>query len=181
LKTFIFDRSELDHLVEILKRRGYKVIGPVVHDSAIVYDELKNTSDLPVGWTDEQTNGTYRLKNRDDAAVFGWTVGPQSWKKFLFPPIQKIFATHKSTKGLDLPNSKLQTSQEPTPTKYAFFGVRPCDLKAIAIQDKVFLGGPFIDPVYERKRTGNFIVTVNCGQAGGTCFCASMTQSRIWI
>jgi len=174
LKTFIFDRSELDHLVEILKRRGYKAIGPVVHDSAIVYDELKNTSDLPVGWTDEQTNGTYRLKNRDDAAVFGWTVGPQSWKKFLFPPIQKIFATHKSTKGLDLPNSKLQTSQEPTPTKYAFFGVRPCDLKAIAIQDKVFLGGPFIDPVYERKRTGNFIVTVNCGQAGGTCFCASM-------
>jgi ferredoxin len=47
-------------------------------------------------------------------------------------------------------------------------------LNAISIQDKVFLGGPFIDPVYERRRNGNFIVTVNCGQAGGTCFCASM-------
>ena len=97
MKTYIFERSELDHLVEILKSRNYKVIGPVIRDDAIIYDELTNTKDLPIGWTDEQTNGMYRLKNRDDAAVFGWTVGPQSWKKFLFPPIQKIFATHKST------------------------------------------------------------------------------------
>jgi formate hydrogenlyase subunit 6/NADH:ubiquinone oxidoreductase subunit I len=174
VKTFIFDRSELDHLVEILKRRDYTVIGPTVRDSAIIYDELISPADLPTGWTDEQTNGTYRLKNRADAAVFSWSVGPQSWKKFLFPPVQKIFATHKSTKGIDLPNSKTKKSQESASTKYAFLGVRPCDLSAIAIQDKVFLGGPFLDPVYERKRTGNFIVTVNCSQAGGTCFCASM-------
>ena len=174
MKVFIFERSELDHLVKVLKSRGYRVIGPSVRDSAIIYDELAKTDDLPIGWTDEQTNGSYRLKKRDDAAVFGWTVGPQSWKKFLFPPIQKIFATHKRTKGLDLPTLKKQKSQESLPTKDAFFGVRPCDLSAINIQDKIFLGGPFIDPVYEQKRTGNFIVTVNCGQAGGTCFCASM-------
>jgi sulfhydrogenase subunit beta (sulfur reductase) len=174
LKTYIFERSELDHLVETLKRRGYKIIGPTVRDSAIIYDELMNTGDLPIGWTDEQTNGTYHLKKRDDAAVFGWTVGPQSWKKFLFPPIQKIFATHKSTKGLDLANSKKQIQQESVQTKYAFFGVRSCELSAIAIQDKVFLGGPFIDPLYQRKRTGVFIAAVNCGQAGGTCFCASV-------
>jgi sulfhydrogenase subunit beta (sulfur reductase) len=106
LKTFIFERSELDRLVETLKRRGYKVIGPIVRDSAIIYDELTHPNDLPIGWTDEQTNGMYRLKNRDDAAVFGWTVGPQSWKKFLFPPIQKIFATHKSNKDLISPTRK---------------------------------------------------------------------------
>jgi len=68
-----------------------------------------------------------------------------------FPTNSKIFATHKSPKGLDLQNSKKQTSQESAQTKYAFFGVRPCDLNAISIQDKVFLGGPFIDPVYERN------------------------------
>ena len=101
MKTFIFERSELDCLVETLKRRGYKVIGPILRDSAIIYDELTDTNDLPVGWTDEQTNASYRLKNRNDAAVFGWTVGPQSWKKFLFPPIQKIFATHFLTPQID--------------------------------------------------------------------------------
>jgi len=174
VKKFIFERTELDNLIETLKRRGFKVIGPTVRDSAIIYDELTDANDLPIGWTDEQTNGTYRLKRRDDAAVFAWTVGPQSWKKFLFPPIQKIFATHRSTKGLDFPNSKKQAPQESPPIKYAFFGVRSCELNAIAIQDKVFLGGPFIDPLYQRKRTGVFIVAINCNQAGGTCFCASM-------
>jgi ferredoxin len=47
-------------------------------------------------------------------------------------------------------------------------------LNAISIQDKVFLRGPFLDTFYERKRTDTFIVAVNCGKAGGTCFCASM-------
>ncbi len=174
MKNFIFERAELDTLVEALKRRGFKIVGPTVRDSAIIYDELTDANDLPTGWTDEQSNGTYHLKRRDDAAVFAWTVGPQSWKKFLFPPIQKIFATHKSTKGFDFPNSKKQLPQDSSPIKYAFFGVRSCELNAIAIQDKVFLGGPFIDPLYQRKRTSVFIVAINCSQAGGTCFCTSM-------
>lgn len=174
MKTFILERSELGQLVDTLKHRGYKVVGPVIRDSAIIYDELSTADDLPIGWTDEQNNGSYRLKLRDDAAVFGWTVGPQSWKKFLFPPIQKIFATHKGTKGLDLQNSKKQILEEPTQKKYAFFGVRSCELNAIAIQDKVFLNGPFIDRFYERKHQDLFIVAVNCSQAGGTCFCSSM-------
>jgi len=106
--------------------------------------------------------------------VFAWTVGPQSWKKFLFPPIQKLFATHKSTKGLDLQNLKKQAPEESQPIKYAFIGVRSCELNAITIQDKVFLGGPYVDPLYQKKRTGIFIVAVNCSQAGGTCFCESM-------
>lgn len=174
MKIFIFERAELDNLIVTLKRRGFKVIGPTVNDSAIIYDELTDAKDLPNGWTDEQTNGTYRLKRRDDDAVFAWTVGPQSWKKFLFPPIQKLFATHKSTKGLDLQNLKKQAPEEFQPIKYAFIGVRSCELNAITIQDKVFLGGPYVDPLYQKKRTGIFIVAVNCSQAGGTCFCESM-------
>jgi formate hydrogenlyase subunit 6/NADH:ubiquinone oxidoreductase subunit I len=174
LKTFILESNELGHLIEILKHRGYKVIGPTLRDSAIIYDELTKADDLPIGWEDEQSNGTYRLKKRNDAAVFGWTVGPQSFKKFLFPPVQKIFTTIKNKKGFDLPSPKKQALQEPASTRFAFFGVRPCDLNAISIQDKVFLRGPFLDTFYERKRTDTFIVAVNCGKAGGTCFCASM-------
>ena len=30
------------------------------------------------------------------------------------------------------------------------------------------------DPAYRARRAQVFIVAVNCGQAGGTCFCASM-------
>src|ERR1035441_5752700 len=64
--------------------------------------------------------------------------------------------------------------EEPAQTKYAFVGVRACELHAIAIQDQVFLQGPFADTNYKMRRENVFIVAVNCGHAGGTCFCASM-------
>ena len=52
--------------------------------------------------------------------------------------------------------------------------MRACELRAIAIHDRVFLAGPFLDKSYRVRRDHAFIVAVNCGQAGGTCFCASM-------
>ena len=52
--------------------------------------------------------------------------------------------------------------------------MRACELRAIAIHDRVFLAGPFRDKSYKIRRDHAFIVAVNCGQAGGTCFCVSM-------
>jgi ferredoxin len=65
-------------------------------------------------------------------------------------------------------------AEDEAPQKMALIGVRSCELHAIGIQDRVFLGGPYVDPHYKARREGLFIVAVNCGQAGGTCFCASM-------
>ena len=56
----------------------------------------------------------------------------------------------------------------------AFIGVRSCELHAMAIQDRVFMGGQHVDSHYKSVRERLFIVAVNCGQAGGTCFCVSM-------
>ena len=38
----------------------------------------------------------------------------------------------------------------------------------------MFVDGPYPDTGYQRRRQDNFIVAVNCGEAGGTCFCVSM-------
>jgi ferredoxin len=38
----------------------------------------------------------------------------------------------------------------------------------------VFLGEPYTDPGYGQRRSNICIVAVNCGEAGATCFCASM-------
>ncbi len=161
-------REHFHRLFEVLGATGYRVVGPTLHDGAIVYDELRTVDDLPVGWTDEQEAGTYRLKQRNDAALFGYVVGPHSWKKFLHPPQLRLWQAQRTDGGFEI-----IPENEAVP-KFAFIGMRSCELHALAIQDKVFLGGPYTDTTYQARRAGVFIVAVNCGQAGGTCFCVSM-------
>lgn len=164
----IIERQDFHQLLDALRQRGYRIVGPTVRDGAIVYDELRAESDLPIGWTDEQEAGTYRLKKRDDRALFGYVVGPHSWKKFLLPPELRLWQARRSEGGLEFVESK------PDAAKLAFLGVRSCELHAIEIQDKVFIDGQHVDPSYATLRQGAFIVAVNCAQAGNTCFCVSM-------
>jgi ferredoxin len=164
----VIERPGLEQLFQALTARAYEVIGPTLREGAIVYERLSSAKELPAGWTDQQAGGKYLLKRRDDDALFGYAVGPHSWKKFLHLPVRRLWQADGSAKGFQI------QPEEPAHPKYAFLGVRACELHAIAIQDKVFLHGEYIDPDYKACREGLFIVAVNCGQAGGTCFCASM-------
>jgi sulfhydrogenase subunit beta (sulfur reductase) len=162
------DRAALQEIFDALANRGYRVIGPTVRDGAIVYDGVTTLDDLPVGWTDGQDAGRYRLERRGDAALFGYAVGPHSWKRFLHPPVERLWQARRKGDGFSIVENEEAT--EPL----AFIGVRACELRAIAIQDRVFLAGQYLDKSYKIRRDRAFIVAVNCSQAGGTCFCASM-------
>jgi sulfhydrogenase subunit beta (sulfur reductase) len=50
---YVIERSNFDRLFDSLADRGHTIIGPTVRDHAIVYDEIRFATDLPVGWTDE--------------------------------------------------------------------------------------------------------------------------------
>jgi len=164
----VIELQDLDSLLEVLRDLGYEVVGPTLRDGAIVYDRLRSVADLPAGWTDEQDGGTYRLKRRDDDALFGYAVGPQSWKKCLFPPTLRLWKAKRE-------DGTFQIVQEETdPPPMAFLGVRSCELHAIQIQDRVFMGGHYVDPAYAARRENAFLIAVNCGHPGGTCFCVSM-------
>jgi ferredoxin len=158
----------VQRIIDALTRQGYRVIGPTVRDGAIVYDSIARLDELPVGWTDQQDGGRYRLEQRGDGALFGYAVGPHSWKRFLHPPIQRLWQARRE--GDEFTVVEDEAAAEPL----AFIGVRACELRAIAIQDRVFLGGQYLDTPYKVRREHAFIVAVNCGQAGGTCFCVSM-------
>ena len=164
----MLDLDGLGRLLAELAARGHRVLGPTVRDGAIVYDDIAALSDLPSGWTDRQDAGRYRLERRDDDAVFGYAVGPQSWKKFLHPPMETLWRACRTDAGLEV------IANEAASEKFAFIGVRACELHAIAIQDRVFLEGPYVDRAYGVRRQDAFIVAVNCSVAGGTCFCVSM-------
>ena len=155
-------------LIAALGGLGYQVLGPTLRDGAILYDDVAKLADLPSGWTDHQEAGRYRLERRADDALFGYAVGPQSWRRFLHPPIERMWRAHRTEDGFTI------AANEDKAPKFAFLGVRACEIHAIVIQDKVLVEGPYVDAGYQRRRRDNFLVAVNCGQAGGTCFCVSM-------
>jgi ferredoxin len=144
------------------------VLGPSVRDGAIVYDDLASASDLPIGWTDTQEAGRYRLEHRGDDARFGYAVGPHSWKQFLFPSRVRLWQARRR-------GEEVEVEEAPAATQpIAFLGVRSCELHAIEIQDRVFLEGRYVERDYAARREDAFIVAVNCFEPGGTCFCVSM-------
>jgi len=164
----ILTREGLGLLLRALQDDQYRLVGPTVRDGAIVHAEIQGIDDLPSGWTATQEAGTYRLRRRDDEALFGYSVGPQSWKQFFFVPKLRLFKARKSRDGFAVEPEQVR------PPKLALIGARSCDLHAIEVQDRTFLQGPFVDADYAARRKGAFVVAVNCGQAGGTCFCVSM-------
>ncbi|MGB7845848.1 MAG: 4Fe-4S dicluster domain-containing protein [Candidatus Acidiferrum sp.] len=160
--------DQIGLLIQALIHQGYEVIGPTIRNGAILYDRVSSVEDLPQGWTDEQQGGKYRLKRRADEALFGYTVGPHSWKKFLFLASARLWKAQRADGHF-----RIIPEIQNTP-KLAFLGVRACELHAIRVQDKIFLEGPYVDPIYKSRRANIFVAAVNCAQAGGTCFCDSM-------
>ncbi|MGE3804969.1 MAG: 4Fe-4S dicluster domain-containing protein [Gemmataceae bacterium] len=168
--TYLLPTGELDRLIALLAGDGYQVIGPRIDQAAIVYAPIESSRDLPRGWTDRQEPGSYRLEQRDDDAYFGYAVGPHSWKKFLFPPVTRLWHGQRTASGFDV------RAEEHDPPRRALLGLRSCELHALAIQDRVFIGreGRFTDPHYALARERLFLVAVECETPAGTCFCASM-------
>jgi len=164
----VIDREGLDALIRHLSAEGRTVLGPTVAGGAIALGEVGSARDLPEGWTDEQEGGAYRLRRREDRALFGYAVGPRSWKAWLHPAELRLWRARRTDRGFEL-----GPDDAPVP-RYAFLGVRPCELHAIRIQERVLAGGVHADPGYRARREAAFLVAVNCGEPGGTCFCASM-------
>jgi len=162
------EKAALQSVLDALKEAGYTLVGPTLGDGAIIYDQIDGIDDLPRGWTDRQEPASYRLLRREDDAYFGFVAGPHSWKKYLFPPKQSLMKVERKN------GSFAVVDDNATPPRYAFIGVRGCELQAIHIQDRVFLGGPYQDAQYKARRQQSFVLAVNCTEPGGTCFCASV-------
>lgn len=164
----VVERRDLQKLLDALAGKSDRVIGPTVRDRVITYDDVAAVEDLPIGWTDEQDAGTYRLRRRDDEAVFGYVVGQRSWKNFLYPSVVRLWEAQRTTSGFRVLPEKRENP------RLALLGVRACDLHAIQIQDRVLIEGERADPAYADRRARVLLVAVNCVEAHRTCFCASM-------
>ncbi|MGQ0556773.1 MAG: 4Fe-4S dicluster domain-containing protein [Nitrospiraceae bacterium] len=167
-ETGVLPRADLQRLFDALSAKGYRIVGPIVRDGAVVWETVRSVSDLPVGWRDHQEPGRYQLEQTGSHEVFGVVHGPQSLKPFVFAPREPLLQIERSKDGFatrpTLPQSE----------KVAVIGARACDLAGLATQDQIFLNDAYRDPYYAARREGLFLVAVNCTRALNTCFCASM-------
>jgi sulfhydrogenase subunit beta (sulfur reductase) len=166
--TVAIKKDAINTLIQSLQRRGYQTVGPVLQDEVICYRSINGLVDLPFGIVTEQEKGSFRLKRDQHKRYFSHTPGADSWKKYLFPPISQLFEAHREN------GDWRETITQEKPPKYAFIGVRPCELAAIDIQDRVFIREDFTDPIYLARRANILTIVVNCDRPSRTCFCTSM-------
>ncbi|MBX3284609.1 MAG: 4Fe-4S dicluster domain-containing protein [Actinobacteria bacterium] len=174
----VVDVAGFDALLALLARER-RVLGPVLADGVIGIGEIAGVADLPAGWTDEQAPGRYRAVRRDDDALFGYAVGQRSWRTEVNPSRLPLLQIRRRRAGEgDRDGARHQevlpadprAGVEPT----AWVGVRGCDLAALAVSDRVLLGGEHPDPHYAERRRDVFVVAVDCTSPASTCFCPSM-------
>ncbi|HTQ10127.1 MAG TPA: 4Fe-4S dicluster domain-containing protein [Fimbriimonadaceae bacterium] len=164
----VLTRNEFESLLTTIQSDGYTTIGPTIKNGAIVFDPISKADDLPIGWTDVQGPGSYRLEKRKDGRLFGYNNGPSAAKRWIYPPKRQLWSAVRRGAA-----TELIPSAEPIP-KIALIGLRPCDLKAIEILDKVLIGRAYADEDYRARREKVLLVAVNCSTASSVCFCTSM-------
>jgi ferredoxin len=166
-------RADLQRLIDGLAERGHRVLGPVVRDGSLQFDEIRSLGDLPAGWHDEQSPGRYRLARRvGGEELFGVVHGPGSLKSHVFAPREPLLQIAMDAEG---PGHRFRAEPiVPAAERIALLGVRACDLAGLAVQDRTFLRDRFPDPSYAVRRERLFLVAVGCTRSVETCFCASM-------
>lgn len=173
-RTFWLSRDDLQRLVAALRAQSWRVLGPVVREGVLRFDEIASIDELPAGWTDAQSPGRYRLaQDRDRTELFGIVSGPGALKPHVFAPREPLLQIEMD--AASGPGRPFRAEPiAPDAERLAILGVRACDLAGLAVQDRVFLGDRFVDPSYAARRARLFLVAVGCTRSVSTCFCASM-------
>jgi ferredoxin len=160
-------RAGLDAIVTALAADGYRVIGPRLRDGVITYADVASGDDLPTGVTVEQSPGRWRTGADGGPSRFAYTPGAASLKEFVLPAHQEVLRVRRTD------GSFAATSPAPSERALAFVGVRDCDVRALAVLDRVELDPRHPDPRYAARRAGAFVVAATCATPAATCWCTT--------
>lgn len=166
--TRFLARADLDRLLGALAADGRRVVGPTVADGAVVYDELEDPAQLPIGWTSETGPGSYRVAADGAGRAFDYGMPLTSWKRFTHPSVVPLSRSRREGNLVSV------APVGDSPPKLAFLGVRACELAALRIQERAMRAGPVGDPDHVARREAALVVAVECMTAQSTCFCTSM-------
>jgi ferredoxin len=168
LRPAFLSSAVLQQLLDKLLTAGYRCLGPVAVDGAIQFCPVTSLEQFPRGIGNLQEPGKYQFKTNGDERFFAWNHGPQGLKPLCFASEEMLWSESRTDDGgLQM----IQTLPDTTPM--AVFGLRACDLAALELQDRHFLGGDYPDPHYQARRERLLLIGVDCAESAATCFCAS--------
>ncbi|MBM4308339.1 MAG: 4Fe-4S ferredoxin [Deltaproteobacteria bacterium] len=136
-------------------------------DFEIFLKDLMETYDLfaPV----QLTQGVSVFKKIDKPEEVNLTqlVPQKSAKEVFFPQSETMFRYEMTE------NQSPIVSEQKIGRERVLLGARPCDIEAISIIEKVFVGEDYTDVYFLEKRKKTTIITLACNHPLTTCFCSS--------
>jgi ferredoxin len=165
---YFLPHQRIDDMLYQLQGDGYKCVAPRHHESEINYDTITKSADLPWGFHDEQAPGHYKVNKSDHKHAFGFVLPTTSVKPMLFKAKENVWKVKRNDEG------KLAFEPIVEFEKIAVFGVRPCDLRGIEIQDRVFMENSYNDVRYVKRRENQFLIAMNCTKSHSNCFCVAL-------
>ncbi|MBQ2765597.1 MAG: 4Fe-4S dicluster domain-containing protein [Clostridia bacterium] len=87
-------------------------------------------------------------------------------KDFFFPQSEDLMKFKMQGKNIDVIDIRDEHED------FVIFGARACDVRAMAVLDKVFLQEP-IDTYYQNRREHGVIMSMACTRPAETCFCGA--------
>lgn len=102
-----------------------------------------------------------------------WKGQPLDLKNNPLSPPTEFLLPHKETLFRYVQDSGRYTFKEDEIPPRLLFAIRPCDLRAITVLDRIFGSQP-PDQAYFRRRRATSLVVLNCTNRGDECFCASL-------
>jgi len=88
----------------------------------------------------------------------------KSAKDAFFPQSETLYTCYKDGKKISIQPESLEDES------FVVFGMKACDVRGIAVLDKVFLAEP-VDNYYKARRDHGIIVSLACGEPEESCFC----------
>ncbi len=104
---------------------------------------------------------------RAEELVLEFTTTRNSIREVFMPRSEPLFRFVRNEQGLEL------CPAPPPKGRAVAFAVRPCDVAALAVTDKVFLDEP-ADELYRARREATAIVCLFCQSAQPTCLCGAV-------
>ena len=144
MKSKVLAKKDLPKFINGLVKE-YDFFAPVKKEEGIVFSKI----------------------GKPDEIFLSYSNTKKSVKEFFLPQSEKLFGFVKKK------NSNEITDLKEKKRRSLLFGVRPCDGKAIAMLDKVFLEN-IPDSYYKNKRENTLVIGMACNASLQTCFCTSV-------